>query len=157
MIGDLSRWLEARFKAQSYAGQHDARKDEHELQLVSAALLVEAARADHAFSDEEKAKLATLLRATYGLSDEEARDLAARGQDRSGKAVSLTELTQVVNRHCDQAARKQLLMHMWKVALADGRVDKYEEYVIRQVAGLLYVPHEDYIHARLQAQGENEN
>lgn len=155
MIGDLSRWLEARLKAQTYTGQRDAQRDERELQLVSAALLVEAARADHSFSDEERARLTSLLRKTYTLSEEDARDLVARGQDRSSNAVSLTDLTQTVNRHSDHATRKQLLVQMWKVALADGRIDKYEEYVIRQVAGLLYVPHEDYIHARLLAGQEN--
>lgn len=155
MIGDLSRWLEARLKAQTYTGQRDTQRDERELQLVSAALLVEAARADHSFSDEERARLTSLLRETYTLSEEDARDLVIRGQDRSSNAVSLTDLTQTVNRHSDHATRKQLLVQMWKVALADGRIDKYEEYVIRQVAGLLYVPHEDYIHARLLAGQEN--
>jgi uncharacterized tellurite resistance protein B-like protein len=30
-------------------------------------------------------------------------------------------------------------------------VDKYEEYLIRQVAELTYVPHSDYIRAKLVA------
>ena len=153
MISDLSRWLEARLRAQVYADERTAGQQAHELQLVSAALLVEAARADHHFSDAERASLVAVLREQHRLADDEVNALVSRGEAHSARAVSLTDMTQVVNRHCDQAARKQLLVQMWQVALADGRVDKYEEYVIRQVAGLLYVPHEDYIHARMLAQG----
>lgn len=154
MIGDLSRWLEARLKAQVYTAQRDVARDAHDLQLASAALLVEAALADQAFGAEEQVRLLALLREKHALSAEEAEQFAQRARHHSAHAVSLTELTQVVNRHCNQAERKQLLIEMWKIALADGRIDKYEEYIIRQVAGLMYVPHEDYIHARLLAQGE---
>ena len=40
---------------------------------------------------------------------------------------------------------------MWAVAFADGEVDKYEEHLIRQVASLIYVPHEDYIRCKMAA------
>ena len=35
--------------------------------------------------------------------------------------------------------------------MADGRLDKYEEHLIRQVAELTYVPHQDYIRCKLDA------
>ena len=37
---------------------------------------------------------------------------------------------------------------LWKVALADDRLDKYEDYVVRKVADLLYVRHADLIKIR---------
>ena len=40
---------------------------------------------------------------------------------------------------------------MWRVAYADGRLDKYEESLIRQVAELTYVSHSDYIRLKLAA------
>jgi uncharacterized tellurite resistance protein B-like protein len=42
---------------------------------------------------------------------------------------------------------------MWAVAFADGNLDKYEEALIRQVAELTYVPHQDYIRCKLAAAG----
>ncbi len=42
---------------------------------------------------------------------------------------------------------------MWRVAYADGHLDKYEEHLIRQVAELTYVPHQDYIRAKLAGKG----
>jgi len=41
---------------------------------------------------------------------------------------------------------------MWAVAYANGNLDKYEEHLIRRVAELTYVAHEDYIRAKLDAQ-----
>ena len=45
---------------------------------------------------------------------------------------------------------------MWSVAFADGAVDKYEEHLIRKIAGLIYVPHQEFIRTRLQAAAEFE-
>jgi uncharacterized tellurite resistance protein B-like protein len=38
---------------------------------------------------------------------------------------------------------------MWEVAYADGRLDRYEEHMIRQVADLLYLSHSDFIRTKL--------
>ncbi len=46
------------------------------------------------------------------------------------------------------------LSPLWMVAYADGNLDKYEEHLIRRVAELTYVAHEDYIRAKLQAKGQ---
>lgn len=150
MVDALARWLEA----QLGAGRQREKRGDEALRLASAALLVEAARADHHFSDDERAALLALLRERHGLAAADADALLTHARAHAASAVSLTELTQVVLRHTDAVQRKQLLVAMWQVALADGRIDKYEEYVIRQVAGLLYVPHLDYIHARELARGE---
>jgi len=40
---------------------------------------------------------------------------------------------------------------LWRLAYADGNLDKHEEMVIRRVASLLYVTHEDFIAAKLAA------
>lgn len=43
---------------------------------------------------------------------------------------------------------------LWRVAFADGRLDRYEEHLIRRIADLLHLPHRDFIRAKLRAQGE---
>ena len=40
---------------------------------------------------------------------------------------------------------------MWRVAMADSALSRYEEHVIRKVADLLYVPHGDFITAKQSA------
>ena len=38
---------------------------------------------------------------------------------------------------------------MWRVAFADGEIDRYEDGVIRRVAELIYVAHSDFIRMKL--------
>jgi len=38
------------------------------------------------------------------------------------------------------------------VAFADGRIDKYEEHLIRRMADLLHLNHREYMQARHRAE-----
>jgi len=40
---------------------------------------------------------------------------------------------------------------MWRVAMADNALSRYEEHVIRKVADLLYVSHSDFIRSKSEA------
>jgi len=42
---------------------------------------------------------------------------------------------------------------MWRVAYADGQLDKHEEGIIRRVADLLHIRHNEYIRCKLDARG----
>ena len=45
----------------------------------------------------------------------------------------------------------QLVEQLWRIAYADGVIDKYEEAAIRKASELLYVAHADFIRAKLSA------
>jgi uncharacterized tellurite resistance protein B-like protein len=127
--------------------------DPRNLRIVAAALLVETARADFIEDAAELTKLAQLLTTSLNLEQDEVYKLVVAAQERVEKATSLYEFTQVINDHCSAEQKLQLLCAMWAVAYADGNLDKYEEHLIRQVAELTHVPHSDYIHCKLAAQG----
>ncbi|MGO1233874.1 MAG: TerB family tellurite resistance protein, partial [Marinobacter sp.] len=52
----------------------------------------------------------------------------------------------------DQQQKQMLLTSIWRVALADGRIDKYEEHLIRRMADLLHLNHREFMQARHQAE-----
>lgn len=124
---------------------------EHRQRLAAAALLVETARADFSEDASEAAALKTLLCETLALNETEVSELLNEASARLDKATSLYDFTRVINDHYTAARKLALITTMWRVAYADGRVDKYEEHLIRQVAELTYVPHSDYIRAKLTA------
>ena len=41
--------------------------------------------------------------------------------------------------------------YLWAVAFAAHVVDEHEEYLVRKIAGLISVPHKDFIAAKLRA------
>lgn len=124
---------------------------EHSRHLVAAALLVEVARADDAFDGREEEMMASLLAQNLQIAEDEARALVADAQARVDHATSLYEFTRQVNDHYSPAERCELVADMWRVAYADGNLDKYEEHLIRRIAELLYVPHAQFIRGKLTA------
>ena len=92
-----------------------------------------------------------LLSQSLGLSIEKVHELMMAAGAQVDEATSLYEFTRVINDHYSAEQKLKLIGAMWAVAYADGDLDKYEEALIRQVAELTYVPHQDYIRSKLDA------
>ncbi len=125
--------------------------DEHAVNLAAAALLVETARADFVQDGEEEQTLRQQLITTLGLGCREVDELLGAANASADNATSLYEFTRLINDNYSAEQKITLVAAMWRVAYADGRIDKYEEHLIRRVAELTYVPHEDYIRSKLSA------
>jgi uncharacterized tellurite resistance protein B-like protein len=124
---------------------------EHRMRVAAAALLIETARADFTQDAEEESALEKLLCDSLELNPAEIADLIELAGKQVDESTSLYEFTREINDHYSAAQKVRLIDAMWRVAYADGRLDKYEEHLIRQVAELTYVPHGDYIRSKLAA------
>jgi len=124
---------------------------QHRLNLVAAALLIETARADFTQDAAEQAAMEQLLRNSLKLDKHEVHVLVVAAESKVDEATSLYEFTREINDHYSPDQKVQLIRAMWTVAYADGKLGKYEEHLIRQVADLTYVPHQDYIRSKLTA------
>ena len=133
----------------------DAAGDERGLRLAAAALLFEIARADGEVKPEEHTVMRAAVQSTFGLSAEETRELIARAEEQSREAASLFDLTHVVDLSFDPAQKKRIVELLWLVAFADAEKDANEEHLVRKIAGLLHVPHPDFIDAKIRAREES--
>lgn len=124
--------------------------------LAMAVLLAEAARADFADRDEERAVLRDALVSKLGLGQGEAQELVERAYEQSRQAVSLHQFLAVLNAELDIDAKRGLLEWLWRVAYADGRLDPQEEARIRQIAELLFIPHADFVRLRHKVEAERD-
>jgi len=124
---------------------------ERSLRLATAALLIEASRADREVSEEEMAAIDVALRETFGLSETEARELIALGEAQAAEAVSLYEFTYLIDKGFDAAQKREIVALLWRVVFADARMEAHEEYLVRRVAELIHVPHKDFIDTKLEA------
>ncbi len=122
--------------------------------LAMAVLLLETARADFERSPQELTLIREQLAHAFGLEAAEADALIRRAADSAGAAVSLHDFVAALNAELDTAGKRELLVWLWQVALADGRIEPREEALIRQLADLLFVPHADFVRTRLAAAGE---
>ena len=131
--------------------QEDGAQLQDRLHLAAAALLIETARADFTQDEAEQQAMEALLSRTLNLPVNKVHELIIAASDQVDEATSLYEFTRVINDHYSAEQKLKLVGAMWTVAYADGDLDKYEEALIRQVAELTYVPHQDYIRSKLDA------
>ncbi|MCW4631793.1 TerB family tellurite resistance protein [Marinomonas rhodophyticola] len=122
-------------------------------QKAVAALLMEVMLADHHVSEKEESQVKRLLRDVSELGDdvdilfEEARAGVEEAND-------LYQFTKVINETATLEQKMSLLRGLWYVALADGNIDAHEDHRIRRISELLFMPHSEFIQAKLFVQNE---
>ncbi len=119
--------------------------DPDRLPLAMAALLVEAARADHQVNEAELEELGARLAERLDIGPDAASDLVHRARGAVEHSVSLYEFTRPLHEAFTYAQKEEFVRMLWHIALADRRLDKYEDYLIGKVAELLYVARGDVI------------
>lgn len=127
--------------------------DPHQLAVAATALMVQLSRIDR---DEDERELKTIVDCAvkaHQVTREEAEAILADALSHADDATSMYEFTGQINEHLDQDAKQALLGSIWRVAFADGRIDKYEEHLIRRMADLLHLNHREYMQARHRAEG----
>lgn len=130
---------------------------EHAYQLAVAALLIEMSRADFDVKAVERSAVADAVERAFNLSPEETKELIRLAEVEADHATSLYEFTRSINAHFTAEQKQHVIELLWRVAFADGEVDRYEEYLVRKVADLIYVPHRAFIQTKHQVRQEIED
>ena len=115
------------------------------------ALLLETSMADEILDDKEIEALKNTLIKDFNIENDEVDELIAFAKVNVEDSTSLYEFTRDINDSFSAEQRIQLIESMWKIAYADGNIDKYEEHIIRKVSNLIYVAHSDFIKAKISA------
>ncbi len=126
--------------------------DKHGLHLATAALLFEMLRADDNEHPQERAELERVLQEQFDLSGDETWELAKLADQEAAEAASLYQFTGLINEHFTAEQKVSVVEMLWQVAYADGRLDPYEEALVRKIADLIYVPHREFIQAKHRIQ-----
>ena len=121
------------------------------LELACAALMFEVARADFAVEAIEQETVTALLKDQFNLSADDVSTITEAAVEQADAATCLFEFTRTLNELASAEQKRDVLAMMWRVAMADDALSRYEEHVIRKVADLLYLPHSDFIAAKQSA------
>jgi len=147
MIERIKRYFSTHLDPDKGAGGPPAR-----LRLATAALLLEVTRADFAAEGVERRTVVALLRRRFQLDAAALDDLLELADAALRDSVSLYPFTRLINQHYTQEQKRELLECLWRVAFADGTLDKYEDHLIRTLADLIHLPHADFIRTKLRVQ-----
>lgn len=117
-------------------------------QVAAAALLVEAARLDGSFDQDERVQLERILHQHFDLAAEDVGALIAQAERSVADSVEWQGFTRTVKDGFDHEGRIEVIEMLWQVAYADGVLHDYEASLLRRVAGLIYVSDRDSGEAR---------
>ncbi|MGI9204402.1 MAG: TerB family tellurite resistance protein [Woeseiaceae bacterium] len=112
---------------------------EHALRLATAVLMVDVARADHTFDENEFDHILELTSEHFELNAEDTADLIVAAHERSKDAVSAYEFTKLLHDNLDEREKARIVSLLWQVAFADGELDKYENSFVLKISDLLHV------------------
>ena len=145
MIGSIRKFL-----GKGVIVQDETLDDgERAIQLATAALLMEVANADSEISDEERIAIRSIVTDNFSITPDEAMAIAEKAEQDTGHVTSLYPFTRRITAECSMEDRIEIVSMLWRVTVADGRVDAHEEHLVRKIAGLLYVPHSQFIRTKL--------
>ena len=128
--------------------------DFSQLNNACAALLVEIAFADKEFDETEKTSLKLTLMETYAIEEADIDEIIKDAENTVAESTSLYGYTRIVNDEFEYDDKLSLLKNLWKVAYADGNLDKYEEHLLRKISDLIHISHSDYINIKLEVRGD---
>jgi len=123
------------------------------IQVAASALLVEMARADDEFSEEEGERIISILKKEFSLTDEIAKELIEMAELELKASVDLWQFTSLINANYSPEEKIRLMELVWRVIYADGRLDRHEDYLVKKIAHLLNLRHREMIDAKLRVLG----
>ena len=122
----------------------------HDVRVATCALMVEMAQADDDFSEIEKDRISDILCEHYGLSESHARELMEAAQEELSESVHLWRFTHLINENYSNEEKLKVIEMVWRVIYADGKLDKYEDYLVHRLAKLLNLTHRQLIDAKVR-------
>lgn len=134
------------------ASTEQQKSTELSLEICCAVLLCEVMRADSAFTEEEQGALSMILTNQFDLTAQEVSDILVKAFELSENASDFYQFTSKINQHYSLDERIKIVTLLWKVAYADGELASIEEHIIRKIADLLHLRHNEYIATKIAAE-----
>lgn len=125
----------------------------HKLQIACAALLIEMMYMDDRVHDEERDMLESRIQDVFSLTQQDTNELVALAVQQREQATDYYQFTSLINKEFTMEQKIDLVRSLWQIAYADGELDEMEEYLVRKVSELLYVPHQAFIMTKNEVNG----
>ena len=129
----------------------DARDSEHVLRLAIGALLLEMMNMDGEVWPEQREAVETALRGHFELTESEVAELLELAEAERIESTDYFQFTSLINGAYTPEQKIRLVELLWRIAYANESLHSHEEYLVRKVADLLYVPHSAFIAAKHRA------
>ena len=111
--------------------------------ILITSLLIECAKEDGDFSEEEILKIKNLLNTKLDIKKENIDSIFDSALEISQESVEIYSLTKDIRDNFSHDEILKILEYMWVVMLADGHVDDFEAAMMRKIIGLFHLTGKD--------------
>jgi uncharacterized tellurite resistance protein B-like protein len=116
---------------------HTSEREQRELHIAAAAMLIQAAMTDGHVDKVERIRIGVLIERHFGVPREEVHNILTESEAKAEAAVDIYSFLRVVNDHFNHDERIALIEMLWDVVYADGELHDHESNLIRRVSGML--------------------
>lgn len=148
MFGPLQKLVQGVLAPGANAQDEAAR-----LRLATAVLLLEAARADSEFSDDERAAVLRMLQARFALDDAAAAALLEAAEQARWESGDLYQFARQLNDSFPLPRKLAVAELLWEVVYSDGVLEAHEDALMHKVGNLLGIRHEDLMALKRKVRG----
>ncbi len=130
-------------------GVKSSRSSLSKYQVATAALLIEIAKADGDFTEDERNRIIELMKKEFNLDDELVGELLELSEQKVSDSISVYEFSTIINETFNQEEKIELMKNLWRVIYEDGKLDSHEDRLIKIIGSTLNLEHKDIIGTKL--------
>jgi len=147
MLTRMKRFFE---KIRAEETEFISNSTDHDIRVATCALLVEIARIDETFSQDELELLLSILKDKYGLSRDNAEDLILEAEKELENSLDLWQFAKLINENYSNQEKIEIIETLWRIVFVDGKMDQHEHYLMGKLKNLLRLSQNQLIEAKLK-------
>ena len=127
----------------------DISDDEKNILITS--LLIECAKGDYDFSDQEISKIKDLIKKKLKIDQSKVNLIFDMALEMVKENVEIYSLTKDIRDNFNKEEIIEIFEYMWSVVLADGKVDDFEAALMTKLVGLFHLTGKESAEAKKRA------
>lgn len=124
---------------------------DNEKNILITSLLIECAKGDYDFSDQEISKIKDLIKKKLKLDQSKINLIFDKALETVEENVELYSLTKDIRDNFNKEEILEIFEYMWSVVLADGKIDDFEAALMSKLVGLFHLTGKESADAKKKA------
>ncbi len=128
---------------------NEVSQEEKNVLIIS--LLIECAKGDYDFSDDEVKKIKNLIKKKLKIDENKVELLFNKAIEMTQSNVEIYSLTRDIRENFEKEKILEIFSYMWEVVLADGKIDDFELALMTKLTGLFHLTGKEAAQAKSAA------
>lgn len=124
---------------------------DNEKNILITSLLIECAKGDYDFSDQEISKIKDLIKKKLKIDQSKINLIFDKALETVEENVELYSLTKDIRDNFNKEEILEIFEYMWTVVLADGKIDDFEAALMSKLVGLFHLTGKESADAKKKA------